>query len=576
MEPPCAVAERKPRDGGAPFVVRLVAGDIIDAQASMIVVSHFNDVPPAGAERAVDAVLGGVITHRAATGALRGRFATTHLLPAVTSPLATTCVCIVCLGDPERFTKARLPEIGAAIVDAAATIGARDAATILHGAGLLEVEPDDAAAQLMSGVLASAERFGRGAGLRELWIVERDAARLANARSGVDEAISRSSRRGKVHVEEAQIPSRVQVVGDGPGVLPGHVRLGITRAGEDLKVTIISQDQPYDCVARVKYPGEVALEVAERLRKDLLGQGEPGARTRAMQEVGGRLYEAFLSDPNVEVAARIAEAPGDLIVLRLDDVTADVPWELLRIDGRFVTREKVVSRQVELETIGRQSAYAAPHEQLEVLVIGDPTGELPGARREARAVAAMLDDRAAARVTQLVGDEGRTIGYQEVCEALNSSDFDVLHYAGHADYDGLHEERSGFVLADRMLTASDLTSRTSLPRVVVANACSSAKTGDPGVTEAFDAAERTRDMVGALLRGGVRAFLGTQWPVDDAAAETFALALYGSLLTVEGGRHTTIGEAVRRARCAVVEQHGESSTDWAAYALYGSPWRPAL
>jgi hypothetical protein len=568
------VAERTPRAGRAPFIVRLVTGDIIDAQASMIVVNHLNDVPPGGAERAVDAVLGGVITRRAEMGALRGRFATTQFLPTATSSLATTCVCVVCLGDPERFREARLPEVGAAIVDAAALIGARDAATILHGAGLLDVEPDEAAHELLSGVLDAAARTPTGAFLRELSIVERDPERLARIREGVEQALDRPAL--EVYVEEARLDSRIQVAVDGLGALPAHLRLGVTRAGEDLKVTVISQDQPYDCVARHRYPADVALDVAERLRRDLLVRDDEGGRARLMEDLGDELYDAFLSEPTVAVADRIAEAPGGLVVLRLDDVTADVPWELLRIDGRFVAREKVVSRQVELETIGRQSAYAAPHSQLEVLVIGDPTAELPGARREARAIAAMLEERAGARVTHLIGDEGTKVGYQDVSTTLDERDFDVLHYAGHAGYDGLREERSGLVLADRTLTAGDLTNRTSLPRVIVANACSSAKTGDPGVTDAFDAVERTRDMVGALLRAGVRAFLGTQWPVNDDAAETFALALYDGLLALEQGRRVSIGEAVLRARRAVVTCHGESSTDWAAYALYGSPWRPAL
>jgi CHAT domain-containing protein len=190
----------------------------------------------------------------------------------------------------------------------------------------------------------------------------------------------------------------------------------------------------------------------------------------------------------------------------------------------------------------------------------------------------MLSKQAGANVTTLIGDQNRRIDYGEVSAALAQNNFDVLHYAGHATYDELREGHSGLQLAGRdVLTADDLATRNSIPRLVVANACSSAKTGQAGFDDSFMAAQRSRDMVASLLRAGTRAFLGTQWPVDDDAAKTFALSFYEHLLSRdESNNRLPIGEAVRRAREAVVEAHGESCTDWAAYSLYGSPWKPAL
>jgi|GEM_PF-4042860 len=54
------------------------------------------------------------------------------------------------------------------------------------------------------------------------------------------------------------------------------------------------------------------------------------------------------------------------------------------------------------------------------------------------------------------------------------------------------------------------------------------------------------------------------WPVDDAAAETFATELYQVLL--QPGR--TVGEALRTAR-ATVQGLGHS-IDWANYLHYGN------
>jgi CHAT domain-containing protein len=72
--------------------------------------------------------------------------------------------------------------------------------------------------------------------------------------------------------------------------------------------------------------------------------------------------------------------------------------------------------------------------------------------------------------------------------------------------------------------------------------------------------------------------MGSAWKVNDEAATTFANAFYNALLPAGDGAATraTIGESVRRARRAIVEEHGEGEPAWAGYALYGSPWKHAL
>jgi CHAT domain-containing protein len=67
----------------------------------------------------------------------------------------------------------------------------------------------------------------------------------------------------------------------------------------------------------------------------------------------------------------------------------------------------------------------------------------------------------------------------------------------------------------------------------------------------------------AFMRGGVANFLGTYWPVGDAAAEVFADSFYRELAT---GR--TIGGALVSSREAV---RAVDDRDWADYVFYGSP-----
>jgi CHAT domain-containing protein len=76
----------------------------------------------------------------------------------------------------------------------------------------------------------------------------------------------------------------------------------------------------------------------------------------------------------------------------------------------------------------------------------------------------------------------------------------------------------------------------------------------------------TRGTIGfaeSFLAGGVANYLGTYWPVNDAAAEIFAGTFYGALLQGEG-----LGAALLNGRKALLDA---SFGDWANYVLYGDP-----
>ena len=61
-------------------------------------------------------------------------------------------------------------------------------------------------------------------------------------------------------------------------------------------------------------------------------------------------------------------------------------------------------------------------------------------------------------------------------------------------------------------------------------------------------------MVQQLLVTGTRTFIGATWKIGDKAAARFAEELYRALLGQHPGEPTTVGEAVRRARCALFDR----------------------
>jgi len=579
-----------------PFVVRIVAGDITQVPTSMAVVNHFNGLAPSGAEGAVDDFLAGALGRLSARGALDGHFGSFRFFPASTSPLAAASVLVLGLGDMETFNSRRLPELGAALVEAAVAFRIHDAATVVHGGGIEQVGREAAARRLVRGVL---EALGTVRGdFRELTIVERDARGLPAIRLGVkavrrvagvemyvDEATSvRASsshpvapvgrfsqtlpKGARQRPRSGRPPRRVPEATPEVGSVPPHVRVGLNRAGPQLKITVLDERSPW--TVSVDYPDEVTRRIWSEIAGQTLHAKSLIKRRQGLRGVGEQIFNAFLGRAEGGgLRDLLRRSHNGFLVLSLDQVTVDVPWEIA-FDGRgYLSRGFAMSRQLELNGPGRTATFARPFSG-RVLVIGNPTGDLPGAEAEALAVARALGRIRGVTVESLIG----SVTFEEVSRSLNEHAYDILHYAGHARFDPLRPEVGGLELADATLTAEDLSTRRYLPRLFFANGCHSAQT-DTGVpSDAFEGAEPTRSLVAGLLQAGVWAFIGGMWQVDDQAGRTFAEAFYAALAGRSRSRRftTPVGRAVVEARASLVSRFGEGEPTWAGYALYGNPW----
>ncbi|POH59665.1 hypothetical protein C3B59_17385 [Cryobacterium zongtaii] len=138
----------------------------------------------------------------------------------------------------------------------------------------------------------------------------------------------------------------------------------------------------------------------------------------------------------------------------------------------------------------------------------------------------------------------------------------VLHFAVHGEADPDAPERSRMYLADgpggvaSALSAAEVASSPINTRLVYLGSC---WTGRPG--------ERLPDeAVGfptLLLQAGAAAVVAPLWPIDDAAAYTFATAFYRSWRS-----GTTPAQALADAMRHTRSWHPRSMT-WAAFSLHG-------
>jgi CHAT domain-containing protein len=158
-----------------------------------------------------------------------------------------------------------------------------------------------------------------------------------------------------------------------------------------------------------------------------------------------------------------------------------------------------------------------------------------------------------------------TATYVSVIEALQSHQYDVLHFVGHGKNLYPQEaERSEFLLSGRWrLRPTDISGETKnfglASPVVFMNACE--------VAQASMGLHGIGGWASAMTKAGAGAFIGTHWDVRDDLAETFAATFYAKLV---GSPTMTIAGAAHAAR-QVLKQRPDSDATWLAYAVHASP-----
>jgi hypothetical protein len=183
-----------------------------------------------------------------------------------------------------------------------------------------------------------------------------------------------------------------------------------------------------------------------------------------------------------------------------------------------------------------------------------------------RADEALARARAAGEVTE----SAEPCDPLELLTLLVDGEYDVVHFAGHGEFDPARG-RMGWVFdRDCVLSAREIFRVRQVPRLVFANACFSAATSD------YDRRARGVGLAQAFFARGIQNFVGTGWEVQDESARAFAAEFYRHVVGVvrEGGKDevyntappATLGSALAHARRVIM---GQGGTTWGAYQHYG-------
>jgi hypothetical protein len=541
--------------------IEVVNGDIRDIKVPAVVVGHYKGLPPVRAVGALDEVLEFWISKAVKRGMVGGGLGEVFLIPNARKSLAADAVVLAGMGEYGRFNREDLDLLFANVAYGVTALGWHEFATVVVGSGEGNLSLEQAIEGMLEGVGSALRRLKGQGRLDALHIVEYDKDRYKDILN-VLEKISKNDNDGlKLHVTKRQLPKRAHRTKQSR---PANVdtmegsRITIERDRDVFRFSAI-REQAVIPVREITIHSSYAEGAAELLKE---------SRSLEDQHKYGKLLHSYLMPEDFQ--DMIDMTP---LTLMVDRSTAAFPWEMAAFERHgkiiFYGPGRQLTRQFRTTLSGAPGLIAPPiPNRLRVLVIADPAPEadlqLPGAREEGRAVVRILQNMKEKQGLDITIEQ--RIGANE-CDPVEllalilSEEFDLIHYSGHGDFDEKNLSKSGWIFGkENILSARDIFRARRVPRLIFANACFSGviRSGKP-----FTLQESNRNLAGlaqAFFERGVQNYIGTGWPVDDAAALTFAEVFYTEALS-----GADLGSALAKARSEILN----SGSTWGAYQHYG-------
>jgi CHAT domain-containing protein len=233
-------------------------------------------------------------------------------------------------------------------------------------------------------------------------------------------------------------------------------------------------------------------------------------------------------------------------------------------DGtNFLCMKYYVGRALVVETDSELSTTRLSREtenKLRIALVIDPTETLPAAAKEAQLKEALE------RLGRVDVYRGKSVDMLSGMRLFGQG-YDIIHFAGHAEFDADNPNESSLGFADGKLKAYHIKEMIEksgvIPRLVFVNACTSAR--ESVETELDYHGYKIRGLASLFLHAGVSGYVGTTWTIFDESAQFLAAEFYAGIL---GGE--PIGMALTEARRKTFERYPDDLS-WASFVLYGDP-----
>jgi class 3 adenylate cyclase/tetratricopeptide (TPR) repeat protein len=349
---------------------------------------------------------------------------------------------------------------------------------------------------------------------------------------------------------------------------PSVLHIDVARINNHLKIS--ASDQIARQTSTIRQYADIPVsmdDITTRCRGIIETLNKANRNGRVTRDILTRLRDSgrVLSDElfTQNIKEIVTNTRADHLAINMDDKLVQIPWELLYDGRQFLCQKfsmgRLVRTQQGVPGAGRVRDLARP---LKMLILADPKGDLKEAYLEGTQIRDFFDLEKDL-VNAFLQTDNISSGF--IKEKIRN--FDLIHFAGHHDYNPGQPERSGWRLTDGGLEARDILKMGgtgSLPALIFSNACQSARTEEWRISA--NVQNEIFGLANAFILAGVKHYIGTFWEVLDEPSRRFALDFYSQML-----KGSSIGDAIRMARLTVIEDYGEETIVWASYLLYGDP-----
>jgi hypothetical protein len=546
--------------------VQLAKGSLTQVKSRAYLLGIFENVEPGGAAIAIDHQMGGTLREFRQRRMFAAGAGEVLLVPTGRSEVTADYVVFIGLGHFDVFNLQVLETVAENVARTLARVDIEEFATVPIGAGT-GIDVVSALRALLRGFFRGLDDADPDHSFRAITFCEVDESRFDQLKwtlyrlwstplcDGVEVMLR------EIALPPAPIPRRGAVAGIPPCI---YLNVRARQVGSDGKHLVFESSLLTTGAKAAVLSGTVKVPAAALA--SLLAEIEGNKFTSAYLPKFGAALTALVLDP--AVAAGLEGTVGNHLVVVHDAEASRIPWETLCLNGRFPALAGGMSRRYIAEnlSVAKWLEQRRDDEWLDVLLVINPTEDLVGAEKEGKRVGDLFNARQRVHLTVI---SGQAATRARLRTEFSSGKYDILHYAGHAYFDPHRPAGSGVVCSDGNLTGAELVELGNLPSLVFFNACESARVRarvidqGPHVTRDMgERIERNAGLAEAFMRAGVANYIGTYWPVSDAAADEFARVFYEGVLTGE-----TLAKALANGR-GVVERI--RSVDWADYIFYGS------
>lgn len=272
-----------------------------------------------------------------------------------------------------------------------------------------------------------------------------------------------------------------------------------------------------------------------------------------LEESWSTIYRLFLPD---NIRKELEKQNGNLII-KTDE--QEIPWELMHDWNIFLSLKFPIARQIMTREHIRENNKTI-NKKAKILFIVNPTWDLPWTESEVNKIISKLWNKA--DITVIKWNNTNSL---KIFSMLWKDYWDIIHYSWHAYFNRENPDESWLVLENnQIITSNEIKRSLNWNPLIFLNACSSGKT----INEEEDFKETWEDTIGlasSFIIWWAKWVVSTMWPVNDKAAEKFAIDFYSDFI-----KWKMIWQCILEAKQNSFSNNTKNIT-WASFIYYWDP-----